>query len=208
LVGGLFVALASLALSGFSFLDQVRPDIVPWHPWVITVVMPFAVGAAGTLWRADPIVGKRIARLAAITGGLGLYVYATIAVAVIGAGGPLDDEGRGTLQGTVSDRLGNNLVYLLLILMVTAMVGWAGAAAAGALTARLHPATIATSPPATTTAETAGPGDTVSRAPTHTPQPGGRAVFPPLVWRTGRLLLLSALVAGALLLAATSWRRG
>jgi len=36
-------------MSGFAFHDQISPDIVPWHPWVEAVVVPFVVGAAGTM---------------------------------------------------------------------------------------------------------------------------------------------------------------
>jgi hypothetical protein len=131
LVGGLLVALTWLTLSGFTLHDRVLPDHVPWHPWVEAVLVPFAVGAAGTLWGRDPVVGRRIARLAGITAGLGLFVYSTIAVAAIGGGGPFDADGGGTLRGTVSDRLSNNLAFLLFTTLVVATVGWAGAAAAG-----------------------------------------------------------------------------
>jgi hypothetical protein len=131
LLGGLVVALVSLALSGFTFYDQMLPNTVPWHRAVQVIGVPFVVGAAGTVWGRDPVVGRRIARLAAITAGLGLFVYATIAVAVIGGGGPFDQDGGGTLRGTISDRLGNNLVLLAFITLVVATVGWAGAAAAG-----------------------------------------------------------------------------
>jgi hypothetical protein len=136
LLGGVLVALVWLTLGGFTLLDQVLPDIVHWHPWVEAVVLPFAVGAAGTLWSRDPIVGKRIAWLAAVTSSLGLYVYATIAVAVIGGGGPPDQDGGFTLRGTVSDRLGNNLIMLAFTTIVVAIIGWAGAAAAGRLLRR------------------------------------------------------------------------
>jgi hypothetical protein len=133
LLGGLIIALVSLTLSGFTFLDHILPDTVPWHHLVEVIVVPFAVGAAGTLWGRDPVTGRRIARLAAITGGLGLYVYSTIAVAAIGGGGPFDADGGGTLRGTISDRLANNMVLLAFTTMVFATIGWGGAAAAGRL---------------------------------------------------------------------------
>jgi hypothetical protein len=136
LLGGLIIALVWLTLSGFTFLDQVLPDIVHWHLLVEVIVVPLVVGAAGTLWGRDPAVGRRIARLAAITGGLGLYVYETIAVAAIGGGGPFDGDGGGTLRGTISDRLANNMVFLILTTMIVATVGWGGAAAAGRLLRR------------------------------------------------------------------------
>ena len=141
LLGGLFIALIWLSLSGFTFLDQVLPDIVPWHPPVEVIVVPFVVGAAGTLWSRDPVVGRRIARLAAIAAGLGLFVYTTVAVAVIGGGGPPDEDGGFTLRGTISDRLANNLILLFLTTMVAATIGWGGAAAAGRLLRRTLPPT-------------------------------------------------------------------
>jgi hypothetical protein len=123
-------------VSGFTFLDQVLPNTVGWHRLVQVIAVPFLVGAVGTLWSRDPIVGKRIARLAAIAGSLGLFVYTTIAVAVIGGGGPPDADGGFTLRGTISDRIGNNLVLLGFTTLVFATIGWGGAAAAGRLLRR------------------------------------------------------------------------
>jgi len=136
LLGGLFIAVIFLAVSGFTFLDQVLPNTVGWHRLVQLIAVPFLVGAAGTLWSRDPIVGKRIARLAAITSGLGLFVYTTIAVAVISGGGPPDADGGFTLRGTISDRIGNNMVLLGFTTLVFATIGWGGAAAAGRLLRR------------------------------------------------------------------------
>jgi hypothetical protein len=132
LLGGLFVALAWLAMSGFTFYGVIAPDIVKWHPLVLLIVVPLVVGAAGTLWAGDAVTGRRVARLAALSGGLGLYLYGTLAVAVLGAGGA--PETGWTVRYIVSDRLGNNMVVLLLLSLVTATVGWAGAA----VTARLR----------------------------------------------------------------------
>src|SRR6201995_3411375 len=87
LLGGLFIAVIFLTVSGFTFLDQVMPNTVGWHRLVQLIAVPFLVGAAGAVWSGDPIAGKRIARLAAITSSLGLFVYTTVAVAVIGGGG-------------------------------------------------------------------------------------------------------------------------
>ena len=146
LLGGLFIGVIFLAVSGFTFLDQVLPNTVGWHRLVQLIVVPFLVGAAGTLWSRDPIVGKRIARLAAITSSLGLFVYTTIAVAVIGGGGPPDADGGFTLQGTISDRIGNNLVLLGFTTLVFATIGWGGAAAAGRLLRRTPTATATVTP--------------------------------------------------------------
>jgi hypothetical protein len=136
LAGGLIIAVIWLTLHGFTFGDQLLPNTVPWHRLVQVIVVPFAVGAAGTAWSRDPVAGRRIARLAGITGSLGLYVYATVAVAVIGGGGPFDQDGGGTLRGTVSDRLGNNTVLLAFTILVFPTIGWAGAAVAGRLLRR------------------------------------------------------------------------
>jgi len=136
LLGGLFIAVIFLAVSGFTFLDQVLPNTVGWHRLVQVIAVPFLAGAAGTLWSRDPIAGKRIARLAAIASSLGLFVYATIAVSVIGGGGPPDADGGFTLKGTISDRIGNNLVLLGFTILVFATIGWGGAAAAGRLLRR------------------------------------------------------------------------
>jgi hypothetical protein len=142
LLGGLFITVTWLTLSGFTFLDQILPNTVPWHRLVQVIVVPFIVGAAGTLWGRDPMVGKRIARLAAITGSLGLFVYTSIAVAAIGGGGPFDEDGGGTLRGTISDRLGNNLILLAFTTLVFATIGWGGAAAAGRLLRRTPAPTV------------------------------------------------------------------
>ncbi len=142
LLGGLFITVTWLTLSGFTFLDQLLPNTVPWHRLVQVIVVPFIVGAAGTLWGRDPIAGKRIARLAAITASLGLFVYTSIAVAAIGGGGPFDQDGGGTLRGTISDRLGNNLVLLAFTTLVVATIGWGGAAAAGRLLRRTPTPTV------------------------------------------------------------------
>jgi hypothetical protein len=136
LLGGLFIAVIFLTLSGFTFLDQILPDTSGWHQLVQMIAVPFLVGAAGTLGSRNPIAGKRIARLAAITSSLGLFVYSTIAVAVIGGGGPPDADGGSTLRGTISDRIGNNLVLLGFSILVFASTGWGGAAAAGRLVRR------------------------------------------------------------------------
>ena len=136
LLGGLFIAVIFLTVSGFTFLDQILPNTVGWHRLVQVIAVPFLVGAVGTLWSRDPIVGKRIARLAAIASSLGLFVYTTIAVAVIGGGGPPDADGGFTLRGTISDRIGNNMVLLFFTTLVFATIGWGGAAAAGRLLRR------------------------------------------------------------------------
>src|ERR1700750_2330622 len=86
LLGGLFMAVILLRVSGVTFLDQVLANTVGWHLRVQLIAVPFLVGAVGTVWSRDPIVGKRIARLAAIASSLGLFVYTTIPVGLSGRG--------------------------------------------------------------------------------------------------------------------------
>ena len=132
LLGGLFIALTWLAFYGFTFYGVIGTIPTMWEKLAMRIAVPLVVGAAGTLWGRDAVVGRRVARLAAISAGLGLYLYGMLAVAVLGAGGP--PEGTGLTVGfIVSDRLGNGLVDLLLTTLVTATVGWAGAAAADRL---------------------------------------------------------------------------
>jgi hypothetical protein len=136
LLGGVFATVAGLGLSGFTAVDQVTfiPD--PWQQWVRVIVVPAAIGAAGALWRRDPAAGRRVARLAALSAGLLQLLYATVAVAILGGGGPPDQDGGYTVRGTVSDRLGNNIVDLVVSTLIVAMVGWAAAALAGYLVRR------------------------------------------------------------------------
>jgi hypothetical protein len=56
-----------------------------------------------------------------------------VAVAVLGGGGPPDEDGGLTIPGTVNDRLGNNIVELVIGTLLIAMVGWAAAALSGLL---------------------------------------------------------------------------
>lgn len=136
LLGGVVVTVVSLTLSGFTAVDQVTYIPRPWQQLVIVIVVPALVGATGTLWRRDPIAGRRVARLAALSAGLLQLLYGTIAVAILGGGGPPDQDGGFTVRGTVSDRLGNNIFDLVLSTLLIAMVGWAAAALAGYLVRR------------------------------------------------------------------------
>src|ERR1043166_1511669 len=51
LLGGLVVTVVTLALSGFTALDQVTYIPSFWQQWVIVIGLPALVGATGTLWR-------------------------------------------------------------------------------------------------------------------------------------------------------------
>ena len=204
LLGGLVVTLTWLALSGFTFYGVTAPMTAPWSRLIAQVMVPALVGVAGALWGGSAAVGRRIARLAAISGGLGLYLYATIAVAVLGAGGPPSDPGS-TVSYTVGDRLGSAILKdLVLLPLVTATIGWAAAAA----TARLRPgpalATSVFSVPVTA----AGPAAEASRNPVTTPHEAGPAVRIRTWHRTAWLLLLWAAVAAAVFLAVVGGLRG
>ena len=202
LLGGLLVALAWLAVSGFTFYGVIAPITAKWSPLIAEVAVPVLAGAAGTLRGGSAVTGRRTARLAAISAGLGLYLYATIAVAVLGAGGPPGDP-NSTVSAIVSDRLGNNVIAdLVVVPLMTATIGWAAAAA----TARLGPrmAVSMVSVPLTAV----GPVGEGSRNPMTSPHEAGRPVRVRSWHRTAYLLLLCAVVAAALVLAAASWLRG
>ena len=72
LLGGLVIALAWLALKGFTFYGVIAPVTAPFTPLVPMVALPLLVGVTGTLWAGSAVTGRRIARLAAIGAGLGL----------------------------------------------------------------------------------------------------------------------------------------
>jgi len=202
LLGGLLVALSWLALSGFTFYEVTVPRTAPWSPLIAEVAVPVLIGVAGTLWGGSAVAGRRTARLAAVSAGLGLYLYATIAVAVLGAGGPPGNPGW-TVNLIISDRLGSNVIFdLVVIPLVTATIGWAAAAA----TARVRPrvATSVVSVPLTV----AGPPGEGSLSLMTAPHEAGPAVRVRSWRRTACLLLLCAVVAATLLLAAASWLRG
>ena len=202
LLGGLFVALIWLVLSGFTFYGVIAPMIWPWAPLVLLMAVPLLVGVAGTLWGGSAVAGLRIARLAAFSAGLGLHLYGIIAVAVLGAGGPPEDTGW-TVSSIISDRLGNNVIEELWLLpLTTAAIGWAAAAATARI--RPRPATTVVSVPFTA----AGPVGEGRRHPMTTPDQAGRAVRVRSWRRTTYLPLLCAVVAAALFLAAASWLRG
>ena len=203
LLGGLFVALAWLALSGFTFYGVIAPMTAPWSHLVLLIGVPVLVGVADTLRSGSAVTGRRTARLAAISAALGLYLYATIAVAVLGAGGPPDPGW--TPSSIVSDRLGNNVIAdLVIVPLVTATIGWAAAAA----TARLRPRPRLAASVASVPLTAVGPAGDGSRDPVPSPHGAGRAVRVRSWHRTAYLLLLCAVAAAALVLAAASWLRG
>jgi len=202
LLGGLFVALGWQAMSGFTFYGAIAPITAPWAPLVPMIGVPLLVGVASTLRGGSAAAGRRIARLAAISGGLVLYLYGTVAVAVLGAGGPPQDTGW-TVSSIINDRLGSNMTHNLVALpLMTATIGWVAATA----TARIRPRLTASAVLAPVTA--AGPAGEASRDPVATPQEAGSAVRIRNWHRTALLLLLCAVLAATVFLAAASGLRG
>jgi len=203
LLGGLLVALAWLLPSGFTFYGFIVAVPPLWAVLTQALVAPLLVGAAGTLWGGSAAAGRRIARLAAFSAGLGLFLYGTAAVAVIGAAGDQIDA-TWTVGAAVDDRLGNNAIfYLWLLPLVTAALGWAAAAA----TARVRPRLAVSVAPAPSAASSrAGdgrPGQERALPPEAEPADHGRR------WRRiTYLLLLGALVASALFVVALGMLAG
>ena len=189
-------------LRGFTFYGVIAPITTKWSPLIAMVAVPALVGVAGVLRGRSAVAGRRAARLAAVCAGLGLYLYGTIAVAVLGAGGPPADPGS-TVGHTISDRLGNNVIFdLVIVPLVTATIGWAAAAA----TARIRPS-VATSVVSVPVTVAALAGER-SRNPVTTPHEAGPAVGIRSWRRTAWLLLLCAGVAAAVFLAVASGLRG
>jgi hypothetical protein len=133
---------------------------------------------------------QRIARLAAYSAGLGVFLYATIAVAVLGAGGPPDDSGW-TTGAIVSDRLSTNATFELWFLpLTTAAVAWVAAAA----TVRLRPR------PAVAARPGASFGSPVTVDPPVTADPAeGPAVRARARQRSARVLAWSVIAVAVLL---------
>ena len=202
LLGGLVVALAWLAMSGFTFYGVIAPVSAPFTPLLPVIGTPLLVGAVGTLWGGSAAAGRRIARLAALSASVGLGLYGTIAVAVLGAGGPPGTPGW-TVGQNVGDRLANNITEFLVALpLMTAAIGWATAAATARISPRL--ATSVASAPVTVAGQ-AGEG---SRDPVTTPHATGPAVRVRSWHRTAYLVLLCAVVAAGVFLAVISGLRG
>jgi hypothetical protein len=204
LLGGLFAALVWLAASGFTFFNLIDRVWPAWALPVLLIAVPAVIGVLGTLRGGSAAAGRRTARLAGISAGLGVYLYGTLAVAVLGAGGPPDDSGF-SAHYKIDDRLGNNLIFYLAFLpLVTATIGWS-AAAVTARIRQLPDDADATHPPATSY---------VSSATAYVPLPmlydteptvrGGVAAWP----RSARAGLVSVAVAGMFALAFATGLRG
>jgi len=196
LLGGLFVVLAWLVPYGFTFYGLIVAVPPFWASLTQGLVVPLLAGAAGTLWSGSAAVGRRIARLAAVSAGLVLFLYGTLAVAVIGAAGAQIDA-TWTVSANIDDRLGNNVIfYLWVVPLTTAALGWAAATATAAVSARLRPrlAVSVASVPFTVPGHLAGG----NRSPEETPPyKAGRADRGRSWRRTAYLLLVCAVVAAA-----------
>ena len=100
--------------------------------------MRFALGCVGAALVLPPW-GRAAAGVWAMivlaAGAVGLYAGMAVHYG-LGGGGPPDADGGFTLRGTISDRIGNNLVLLGFTTLVFATIGWGGAAAAGRLLRR------------------------------------------------------------------------
>jgi hypothetical protein len=187
LAGGLFVAAAWLAMSGWTFDRHLTSITAPGAKPLLVIAVPAAVGAGVTLWGGSAAVGRSAARLAAVSAGLGLFLYGVLAVAAVGAGGPPGLPGA-TVAGNVSDRIGNQVVLALIVLpLATATVGW-GAVTATARLRWARPAPAQAIP-------VAGPG----------PAPAAAAVPR---HRAGYLLLLCLTMAATAILVVISWLPG
>jgi len=208
LLGGLLVALAWLVLYGWTFDDVIaNPVTALWVPLVLLIAVPLLAGAAGALCGGSPAAGRRIALLAALSASLYMFLYGTIAVVAVGAGGPPGDPGC-TGPCLTGDRLDSNVVFYLwgLPLMTTA-IGWAAAAA----TARIRPrlATSGVPVPFTAASHVGGGSPDPATVPEMTvpdePRGAGRAQG----WRRiACLVMVCAVVAACLLLAALGASRG
>ena len=102
----------------------------PPVPLLWLAVVPLAVGAAGTWHGGTAAFGRRTALLAGLSAALGLFLIR------VAGGGPYTPgqirEAGGTDVTTyfVGDGLGKATMLLLLIPLLTATAGWAGAALA------------------------------------------------------------------------------
>ena len=188
----MLVALAWLVPYGFTFYGLIVAVSPLWAVLAQALVVPLLVGVAGTLWGGSA-AARRIARLAGFSAGLGMFLYGTLAVAVIGAAGAQIDA-NWTVSANVDDRLGNNVIFYLWVLpLITAALGWAAAAA----TARIRPrlAVSVAAVPSTVSGQV-GEGDPAPEI--ALPRAAGQADHGPSWRRTTYLLLLFAVAVAAL----------
>ncbi len=206
LLGGLLAALVWLA-PGYTFYDVVTSVTPQWVGLVQVIVVPLLVGVAGALWGGSAAAGRRVARLAAFSAALYVFLYGTLAVVVIGARGPGDPGCTGSCN--IGDRLGNNTTFYLWCLPLwTAALGWAAAA----YTARIRSLPAAAMVPVPfTTAVGAHEGRRDPTVPDPTapevtlPEVTGRAARVRSGRRVARRVLLWTVVAIIVVLIVAAW---
>ncbi len=194
---GLFIAPIWMA-PGYTFTSFITSVTPRWAGLVQVLVVPLLVGVVGALRGGSAAAGRRIARLAAISAGLCVFLYGTIAIAVVGAGGPPDDSGW-TVSAIVDDRLGTNATFYLWALPLwTAAIGWAVAAATVHVRPRL--AVSMTSTAASPPLMAAGLATEGSLSPMKPPQQAEGSARVRDWRRTARLTLIWAAVAAIVIL--------
>jgi hypothetical protein len=180
LLGGLVVALMWLLLSGKTFYDVISQVTGTLATLLLVVVVPLAVGVAGTVWGGGAAAGRRIARLAGISAGLCIFLYGTIAVVAFGTGGPPGDPGC-TGRCLIGDRLDTNAIFdLWLLPLTTAAIGWAAAAATARVRPRPAAGVVPVPFPAAGLVGTGGRHGVTVHGPSGTGRP--RTVYRLLVW--------------------------
>ena len=136
LAAGLAVAAVWLAVSGVTLTRFLQPITHFTVVLAVTLLPSAAVGVAASLWARSAVAGRRIARLAAVSAGLSLYLYGVVAVAVVGPRAEFSSPGW-TSAATVSDMLSSQIGFgLLFVPLATATVGWAAASATARLCSR------------------------------------------------------------------------
>jgi hypothetical protein len=129
LVGGLFVAAAWLAVSGFTWQGIISPiySVGAWSGPAVLIGVPLVVGVGGAWHSKSASVGRRAARLAGASAGLAMFFISTIAVVAIDGG--QRDPGAG-VAGGVSESFSNvAMLFLILLPLATTAVGWVAATA-------------------------------------------------------------------------------
>ncbi len=176
LVGGLFVATAWLAFSGFTFTGIISPAGSLSGP-ALMIAVPLIVGVGGAWRSGSALVGRRAARLAGVSAGLVMFFVSTIAVVAIDGG--QRDPGVG-VAGGVSEAFSHvAMLFLISLPFATATIGWVAATA----TARIRSVDLAQRN-----------FDSMS-----TPKAAGRAANGSQSRTTGRLLVRAAVAVAVVM---------
>jgi hypothetical protein len=94
---------------------------------ILLIAVPLVVGMSGAWRSGSPLVGRRIARLAAVSAGLTMFFVSTIAVVAID-GGPRD-PGTGVSGGVSEAFFVVAMLFLIFLPLATATIGWIAAVA-------------------------------------------------------------------------------